>query len=755
MEWTVVSKKRRVRQPVKEPKLVSMDSRGKDPCWKFVVELGDYRTEPEILAELRLRYPWVKLGRRNGVSSNAHLTAKVERSRSLLERTSIPQWEYMCISSPGIRNQEDLHSDGGPNTHHGKAPSTRRASTGCRTHDALGLGRQTGCSHRHGEGCALREATPGKVQQGLRELPNATVRQGPTAVLQLPEVWPHGQDMPERKPDNAKGTARSPSSVPIAARDTQPPARPVPKANLGKQIQGNTKESRTATDTGSPNQECLDQKVCANNGRLPTNFNYSRGPSHTETYSRSIKATSSTTETRSYQGSYHISRSATADTQGTTPSTREERQSAMWSRPKKSTVEPTGGVNRSNNYCSGRGNNTVEESFNREKAPYLGTTEDDRGSSGCDQYPLRIDIEGCFIKGPFHDHGCSHPVGYGNGPFQDHRCSHPVCFDNGPFQDHGCSHPVCSNNGPFQDHGCVHHHPACSDNGPSQDNGGVLPVCSSNGPFQNHGGVHPVCSDNGPFQDNGCVRPVCSDNGPFQDNGCSHPVCTDNGPLQDHGCSHPVCSGNCPFQDHRYSRPVCSDNDPLQDHGCVHPVCSDNGPFQDHDCSHPVCSGNGPFQDHRCSRPVCSDNGLFQDHGCVHPVCSDNSPFQDHGRSQPVCSDNGPSQDNGGVLPVCSNGPFQDHGGVLPVCSGNGPFQDNGGSQPVCPDNGPFHGNHVKPVTNTVISPTGRANYIKLVHWNAQGAISKTSAIKTVIVQDDIDIVMIQDTIADWMISPI
>ena len=83
MEWTAVSK-RRVGQPVKEYKEVSMDSRGKDPCWKFVVELGDYRTEPEILAELHLRYPWVKFGRRNGVSGNAHLTAKDETSRALL-----------------------------------------------------------------------------------------------------------------------------------------------------------------------------------------------------------------------------------------------------------------------------------------------------------------------------------------------------------------------------------------------------------------------------------------------------------------------------------------------------------------------------------------------------------------------------------------------------------------------------------------------------------------------------------------------
>ena len=33
-----------------------------------------------------------------------------------------------------------------------------------------------------------------------------------------------------------------------------------------------------------------------------------------------------------------------------------------------------------------------------------------------------------------------------------------------------------------------------------------------------------------------------------------------------------------------------------------------------------------------------------------------------------------------------------------------------------------------------------------MVHWNAQGAITMTSAIKTAIVQDDLDIVMIQDT---------
>ena len=228
----------------------------------------------------------------------------------------------------------------------------------------------------------------------------------------------------------------------------------------------------------------------------------------------------------------------------------------------------------------------------------------------------------------------------------------------------------------------------------------------------------------------GCSPPVGYGNGPFQDHGCSHP---NNGPFQDHGCTpHPSCSYNGPFQDHGGVHPVCSYNGPFQDHGCATPVCSDNGPFQDHRCSQSVHSDNGPFQGHRGSQSVRSDNGPFQGHRGSPSVCSDNGPFQGHGCSHP------------------NNGPSQDHGCSQSVHSDNGPFQGHRGSQSVSPDNGPFQGHHgcttVNPVTNTLISSTGRANYIKLVHWNAQGAISKTSAIQTTIVQDDIDIVMIQDT---------
>ena len=44
MEWTAVSKKRRVRPTTGGPKTVNMESKEKDPCRKFVIELGEYRT---------------------------------------------------------------------------------------------------------------------------------------------------------------------------------------------------------------------------------------------------------------------------------------------------------------------------------------------------------------------------------------------------------------------------------------------------------------------------------------------------------------------------------------------------------------------------------------------------------------------------------------------------------------------------------------------------------------------------------------
>ena len=517
MEWTAVSKKRRVGPPAKEPIQVSTDSRGENPCRKFVVELGDYRTEPEILAELHLRYPWVNLGRRNGMSGNAHLTAKDERSRELLadlrslngktcaflplesgtRRTFILMGVPKCITEKLLQDEQVLVAE-----RMTRWDATAKVAVPTDMVKVVLAGKQHPARFTRGYGSyRMRPFVKSPLQCFNCQRCGHTVR----------TCWRDSQTCRycagSHPSSQCKGGQAGHPEVRQLWRGTRHHQPGVfQKANLGQQSQGST-EGRPTTGSDSPDKECLDQKVCTDNGRLSTNFNCRKGTSHTDTYSGGCQATSSKTETRSYQDRSTLP--ATTDAQCTTPSTEVSRKSAMWSRPKKS-IASTGGGTRSDNHRSRRGNSSAEEGLNREKAPYPSSTKDDRGSSRCAQDPLRI--EGCAKKGPFQDHGCSPPVGYGNGPFQDHGCSHP---NNGPFQDHGCiHHPSCSYNGPFQDHGC------------SQ------PVSSDNGPFQDHGVVHPVCSYNGPFQDHGCSTPVCSDNGPFQDHGCSQSVRSDNGPFQ-------------------------------------------------------------------------------------------------------------------------------------------------------------------------------------------------------------------------------
>ena len=63
-------------------------------------------------------------------------------------------------------------------------------------------------------------------------------------------------------------------------------------------------------------------------------------------------------------------------------------------------------------------------------------------------------------------------------------------------------------------------------------------------------------------------------------------------------------------------------------------------------------------------------------------------------------------------------------------------------------NNDPYQG-HSSSTSGRATTTNGtyrEVTHIKLVHWNAQGAITKTSAIKTTIVQDDLGIVIKQVT---------
>ena len=129
------------------------------------------------------------------------------------------------------------------------------------------------------------------------------------------------------------------------------------------------------------------------------------------------------------------------------------------------------------------------------------------------------------------------------------------------------------------------------------------------------------------------------------------------------------------------------------------------------------CTGNNTNDTHRCS--ILTEEDFYREH------------------SSSTCT-----QENNGGSHGCDQ---HTHSIDDTVVRYNGPSQGHSCSPTVRSENGPFQGHHVQ-TSSTASATNGPTKYIKLVHWNAQGAIAKTSAIKTAIVQDDIDIVMIQDT---------
>ena len=62
-------------------------------------------------------------------------------------------------------------------------------------------GHSTGGNDQYGQGSTGGETAPLQIYQRIRELPDEALCESATAVLQLPEVWPPGQDLQVRGPD--------------------------------------------------------------------------------------------------------------------------------------------------------------------------------------------------------------------------------------------------------------------------------------------------------------------------------------------------------------------------------------------------------------------------------------------------------------------------------------------------------------------------------------------------------------------------
>ena len=110
----------------------------------FGIYLGSFRTEAEILAELHLKYPWVKVARRITWTWNALLVPNDDRSRKLL--VEVKDFNGKECS---LRHyvQEDLHLDGSSILHNGGTPPTGRYGTRRHTDDKMEQQHKIGKPH--------------------------------------------------------------------------------------------------------------------------------------------------------------------------------------------------------------------------------------------------------------------------------------------------------------------------------------------------------------------------------------------------------------------------------------------------------------------------------------------------------------------------------------------------------------------------------------------------------------------------------
>ena len=166
---------------------------------------------------------------------------------SSIVRTSNPQSENMCLSSPRIGNQEDLHSDGVPRCITAKLllqdEQVQDAERMTRWDPVAKLAVPTDMVNVMLSG----KQHPARFIRGYGSYRMRSFVKAPQQCFNCQRFghmartcWRENQTCRycagSHPSANAKGTARSPSSVPITARDTQPPARRVPKGYLGQQI---------------------------------------------------------------------------------------------------------------------------------------------------------------------------------------------------------------------------------------------------------------------------------------------------------------------------------------------------------------------------------------------------------------------------------------------------------------------------------------------------------------------------------------
>ena len=139
-----------------------------------------------------------------------HFDYKGRQIKESSDRHKEYQRERVRLPPTGESSKEGLHFDGSTDLRDRGITPTRQGSHRSLQDDQVEHRETTGGTNQLGQDSTGGETTPRQIYQRIREPPNEALCEQTPAVLQLPEVWPPGQDLQVRGPDLQvlRGTTR-------------------------------------------------------------------------------------------------------------------------------------------------------------------------------------------------------------------------------------------------------------------------------------------------------------------------------------------------------------------------------------------------------------------------------------------------------------------------------------------------------------------------------------------------------------------
>ena len=130
-----------------------------------------------------------------------HIYFHRRQIKNTFGRTEVHQQESVLFPSTRESTPEGIYHDGSTILRNRETTAAGQGGTRSLPYGKMEYRESKVGTHKHDKGSTSRETTPRQIYQRVREFPNEALCVRTTAVLQLTEVCPPGQDLQVQCPD--------------------------------------------------------------------------------------------------------------------------------------------------------------------------------------------------------------------------------------------------------------------------------------------------------------------------------------------------------------------------------------------------------------------------------------------------------------------------------------------------------------------------------------------------------------------------